>query len=398
MMLRRLAAAAALAAALLAAPAHAEDTGTIVVGLAVDPTPAGVAWSYAGAGATFDLGKGRTAHTITGLAAGTYTIAERSPDLNRPATLTGIACKDPSGGSKGTIANATAAIRLAAGETVACVFTHRALGPPATGTAAALANQFAPTLRLAAAEHYRPLAAQDYVAHATLKAGKPPRGTTLQSHPTLFTLPTSGSTYLDVRGAEPYLQAAQYRVLEQQLEAAHRPTVYWHLLRQQSTGRIAIEYWFLYLYNDFVDRHEADWEGVTVFVKDGAAIGVTYSQHQGRTWTAWPAAAPDDHPVVYVAAGSHANYPLPGRYRVKVCFTARVRRCTTTSRRDEALGEGATLAADAYDLHELGGTGYTGSWGSGNYVLGLGLTNDHVVDPRRRSEYSNPFAAIPPGV
>jgi hypothetical protein len=28
-------------------------------------------------------------------------------------------------------------------------------------------------------------------------------------------------------------------------------------------------------------------------------------------------------------------------------------------------------------------------------VLGLGLTKDRIVDPRRRSDYSNPFAAIP---
>lgn len=29
--------------------------------------------------------------------------------------------------------------------------------------------------------------------------------------------------------------------------------------------------------------------------------------------------------------------------------------------------------------------------------LGVGHTSDRVVDPRRRSEYSNPFASLPPG-
>jgi hypothetical protein len=231
-----------------------------------------------------------------------------------------------------------------------------------------------------------------------LKTGAPPRGTTTQSRPTLFTLPvTPSATYLDVRNAEPYLNALQYRTIEQQLEAARRPTVYWRLVRQSSTGRIALEYWFLYLYNDFLDRHEADWEGVTVFVDDGTPIGVSYSQHKGRVWSAWPGATPDDHPVVYVAAGSHANYPLPGQYRVSVCFTLSIHRCITPSRRDDARGDGAALAADAYDLHELGGTGSTSSWGSGNYVLRIGLTKDRIVDPRRRSDYSNPFAVVPPG-
>jgi hypothetical protein len=390
----RLAGAVALAAALLAVPARAGTQGTIVVQLVAEPAPAGLSWSYSGAGATFSLGLGVTRHTLGPLRDGSYTIAEASPG----STLTGITCTDPSGGSRGTIATRTATVRLSGGETVTCVFTHRALGPKPASAAVALAQQFAPTLRLSSAEHFRPVAAQDYLARSVLKVGAPPRGKTSQAHPTLFTLPvTPAATYLDVQNAEPYRSASQYRVLEQQLET-RRPTVYWRLVRQPSTGRIAIEYWFLYLYNDFLDRHEADWEGVTVFVENGTPLGVSYSQHKGRVWSAWPAATPDTHPVVYVAAGSHANYPLPGRYRVAVCFTLRIHRCITSPRRDDARGDGATLAADAYDLHELGGTGYTGSWGSGNYVLGYGLTKDRIVDPRRRSEYSNPFAAVPPGV
>jgi hypothetical protein len=184
--------------------------------------------------------------------------------------------------------------------------------------------------------------------------------------------------------------------MEQQIEQSRpRPTVYWRTVHQPGTGRIAIEYWFLYLYNDFYDRHEADWESVTVVLDNGAPLGVSYSQHQGRAWTAWPAALADDHPIVYVAAGSHANYPLPGSYRVKVCWTLSIRRCTTTRQRDNARGDGATLVPADLDLQPLGGTGYTGNWGSGSYLLGLRRTTDRVVDPRRRSDYSNPFAAVP---
>jgi hypothetical protein len=63
---------------------------------------------------------------------------------------------------------------------------------------------------------------------------------------------------------------------------------------------------------------------------------------------------------------------------------------------DDANGGGTTLPPSAYDLQDFGGLGYTGSWGSGNYVFGVGLTSDRISDPRRRSEYTNPFAAIPP--
>jgi hypothetical protein len=396
--MRTLVAVAALAlAALAVSSAGATDTGTLVVRLVTDPTPAGVTWTYAGAGSAFRLGTGATAQRTVSLAAGSYHLKE-TPTAGGPASLTALACADPTRDTHGSVAAATADVTLAAGETVTCTFTHRALGPRPAASAVALAAQFAPTLHLASTEHYLPIAMPDYVARTTLHAGAPPLGRIVQQHPTLFSLPVAaGASYLDVRGPQPYLHASQYRTIEQSLEQARRPTVYWRIAHQPSTGRLAIEYWFLYLYNDFVDRHEADWEGVTVVVDSGTPLGLSFSQHQGRKWAAWPAALTDDHPAVYVASGSHANYPLPGSYRVKVCWTLTIRRCTTSTSRDNARGDGATLTASDYDLQPLGGTGFTGSWGSGSYVLGIGLTRDRVVDPRRRSDYSNPFAAVPPG-
>jgi len=63
-----------------------------------------------------------------------------------------------------------------------------------------------------------------------------------------------------VRDAQPNVNPALYPGIEQQLESADpRPIVYWHLARQPATGRLALEYWFFYLYNDFTDKHEADY-------------------------------------------------------------------------------------------------------------------------------------------
>jgi hypothetical protein len=360
--------------------------------------PAGVTWTYTAAGTTFTLGDATDEQTVSDLAPGTYTIKETTVAA-QAATLTAVQCVDPSRGSRTSVAARSATVDLAAAETVVCTFTHRALGPRPGAAATALAQQFAPTIRLDSGEHYQPIALTDYLSLATLRTGTPPRGRTVQLHPTLFSLPTTlGASYLDIRTADPYLHASRYRTLEQRLQQTHpRPVVYWRIAHQPSTGRIGIEYWFLYLYNDFADRHEADWEHITVFVQNGAPLGIAYSQHQGTTWNAWPATLTNGHPLVYVAAGSHANYPLPGSYRVKVCFTLTVRRCTTSRERDNARGNGTALTPTSYDLQPLGGTGYTGSWGSGTYLLGVGLTKDRIVDPRRRSDYTNPFNAIPPG-
>ena len=391
-------AALSLGVAVAAAGAAPDAGGTIVVRLVTEPAPPGVDWSYSGVGQTFRLGTSGTSRTVSDLADGTYRLAEAGTAPGQPQTLTALTCSDPSGGTTVDRAAGTASIALSSGETVTCTFVHRALGPQTPAQTAQLAARYAPVLRLATGEHYRPVRLEDYLGKTLLRSGSPPRGTSSQSRPTLFSLPvTAATTYLDVRGAEPYLHASRYPAVEREIETARpRPTVYFHLARQPATGRVALEYWFLYLYNDFYDQHEADWEGVTVFLENDAPLGATYSQHQGRKWLAWSALPTSGrHPVAFVAKGSHAEYPRPGRYSVRVCWMLRTRRCAPSPKVDEASAAGSALVPSAYDLQAFGGTGYSGSWGSGNYVLGVGLTKDRIGDPRRRAEYTNPFAAIP---
>jgi hypothetical protein len=378
--------------------AGAADTGSIVIRLVTDPTPPGVSWSYSGVGQVFQLGASGSSKTVSGLADGTYRLVEAGATADQAPTLTSLTCTDPSGGTTVDVASATATIALSSGETIICTFTHRALGPRPAASAVQLARKYAPVVRLASGEHYQPLRLEDYLTKTVLRTGSPPHGTLTQAQPTLFSLPvTSTPTYLDVRGPEPNFQASKYPVIEQQLRLARpRPTVYFHLAYEPGQERVAIEYWLFYLYNDFYDQHEADWEGVTVVLENGAPLGAAYSQHQGRTWVAWSALAKSGlHPIVYVARGSHAEYSKAGHYSIRVCWTSRYgRHCSPTPRVDVADGSGSKLAPAAYDLQPFGGTGYTGSWGSGNYVLGVGLTKDRITDPRRRSEYTNPFAAV----
>ena len=376
----------------------AGGTGSIVVRLLTDPAPAGVAWSYSGAGPLFQLRASGSSKTISSLADGTYRLVEAGAASAQPGTLASLTCADPSGGTTVDTATATATIALTSGETVTCTFSHRALGPRPAAAAVQLAAKYAPVLRFTAGERYRPLRVEDYLTRTDLRDGSPPGGTLSNARPTLFSLPvTSTPTYLDIRGAQPSARATTYPSIEQQLEAARpRPNVYFHLAYQPASGRVAIEYWFLYLYNDFYDQHEADWEGVTVVLENDTPLGATYSQHQGRKWVAWSAlSTTGGHPIVYVARGSHAEYPKAGSYSIRVCWTLHGRHCAPSPRVDAATGSGPTLAPKAYDLQPFGGVGYTGSWGSGNYVLGIGLTQDRITDPRRRSEFTNPFAAVP---
>jgi hypothetical protein len=86
------------------------------------------------------------------------------------------------------------------------------------------------------------------------------------------------------------------------------------------TAGLVLQYWIYYLYNDWANRHESDWECVTVVLNRGESIprGAAYSAHFGGYWRDWPdvsrqtgAGVLDQegtHPVVYVARGSHAQY------------------------------------------------------------------------------------------
>jgi hypothetical protein len=99
------------------------------------------------------------------------------------------------------------------------------------------------------------------------------------------------------------------------------PTMYAHVATDPSyPGQLALQYWFFYLYNDFNDKHEGDWEMIQLDFNAASAeqalatspTEVGYSQHEGAESARWgsPKLALVDgtHPVVYPALGSHANY------------------------------------------------------------------------------------------
>ena len=102
------------------------------------------------------------------------------------------------------------------------------------------------------------------------------------------------------------------------------PTTYARV--RSESGRTALQYWFFYIYNDFNNKHEGDWEMIQLdFDAPDAAAAlavrpaeVGYSQHDGAERAAWGDAKLEKiggtHPVVYPAEGSHANYYAPALY------------------------------------------------------------------------------------
>jgi hypothetical protein len=132
--------------------------------------------------------------------------------------------------------------------------------------------------------------------------------------------------HLDFPG-NPLAPACDYERWSRRALAAREPTTFARVVgERERPGRLALQYWLFYPYNDFNNKHEGDWEMIQlVFEAADAAQAlerepthVGYSQHEGAERAAW-----DDpklervggtRPVVYAASGSHANYFEPGLF------------------------------------------------------------------------------------
>lgn len=102
--------------------------------------------------------------------------------------------------------------------------------------------------------------------------------------------------------------------------AGRSPVVYAHVATQADRpGQLALQFWTYWYYNDWNNKHEGDWEGISIlFDADSAEaalestpVEVGYAQHEGgerATWDADKLSREGDRPVIYSSAGSHASY------------------------------------------------------------------------------------------
>lgn len=98
---------------------------------------------------------------------------------------------------------------------------------------------------------------------------------------------------------------------------------YGRVWRAPDGSRIVLQYFFFYAFNDWrsqggINFHEADWEGAMISLrKNGDALEpdrVAVFQHHAREVREWSRAKRlGEHPLLYVAAGSHATYLERGR-------------------------------------------------------------------------------------
>ncbi len=195
------------------------------------------------------------------------------------------------------------------------------------GDEQALAARYAPVVRLVEqqeecgpGEPYEPMDLNALFGQPTVALRGPWNPTDLvKIGPTAKDLVGRYEYHLDFPGSalEP---GCDYERWARLITKGHEPTVYAHVATDPaSPGKLALQYWFFYAFNDFNNLHEGDWEMIQLnfAARDAKSALATrptevgYSSHEGAEHAAWG----DDklelvggtHPVVYPAAGSHAN-------------------------------------------------------------------------------------------
>ncbi len=192
----------------------------------------------------------------------------------------------------------------------------------------ALAERYAPVVRLVAqaqecgyGESYTPIDLEVLFAEPTVALRGPWGLDLVKIAPAAADLSAERFEYhLDFPG-NPLQPGCGYERWGQRVTKGTPPTVYAHVAAEPGRpGKLSLQYWFYYVFNDWNNTHEGDWEMIQLVfnaVDAKAALGrrpaiVGYSQHEGAEQADWG----DDklelvggtHPVVYPAAGSHANF------------------------------------------------------------------------------------------
>jgi hypothetical protein len=206
-------------------------------------------------------------------------------------------------------------------------FAGRAAAAP--GPETVLAQRYSPVVRLVTdvygCEHGNPYLPLDvntlFGNEEVVLRGPWDRVNVVKIAPTTADLASGLVDYhLDFPG-DPLRPGCSYADWSRRLNATSRPTVYAHVATDPAhPGKLALQYWFFYVFNDFNNLHEGDWEMVQLNFDAATAADaletrpteVGYSQHEGGERADWKDPKLEKlggmHPVVYPAAGSHANF------------------------------------------------------------------------------------------
>jgi hypothetical protein len=209
---------------------------------------------------------------------------------------------------------------------------------------ASLAERFAPVLRLVPGENYFPVAVEFGIENSELKRSVGGDYYSVETSPTAqsissFRDPESQHFLDNVHGG---IDDDGIKDQFKSVEDDTQPTVYARVT--PADPYTIVQYWFYYVFNDGnLNSHEGDWEMIQIQLYNEDPVSTGYSQHFWGQSAEWDEVLvrDDEHPVVYVAKGSHANYYRSYQGVLGI-------------QSDVVSGSGEALTPDDYDLVVLG--------------------------------------------
>lgn len=191
----------------------------------------------------------------------------------------------------------------------------------------ALAAKFAPALRLVQqqeecgpGEPYQPTDVDVLFDESTVALRGPWNALDLvKIGPSASDLADLYEYHLDFPG-NPLKPGCDYERWARRITTGSTPTVYAHVATEAARpGKLALQYWIFYPFNDFNNLHEGDWEMIQLVFDardagealERSPVRIGYSSHEGAEGSDWDDTklerVDETHPVVYVSEGSHAN-------------------------------------------------------------------------------------------
>ncbi len=174
--------------------------------------------------------------------------------------------------------------------------------------------------------------------------------------------------YLDLPG-DPLSPGCDYETWFRSTSGDRPASVYARVASDPDhPEQLALQYWFFWVYNDWNDRHEGDWEMVQLLFdattpEQALSIEpsrVAFAQHEGSETSAWAdpkLARVDDHLVVYPGQGSHAAYFTQAQWFGK--SAAAGFGCDDTTAEGRLIEPGIVML----DASQADWVGFTGRWG-----------------------------------
>lgn len=222
-----------------------------------------------------------------------------------------------------------------------------------------LAQKYAPIFYFEEDEEVFPVNVEYFILNSNLNISEEDGTRLIDAHPS----PEELGNYTDVE-KNYYLDNRKGTIYDNGIvedykknEASLGYTVYFHVFKNE--GKTFIQYWLFYVFNKGVlNTHEGDWEMAQIILdENNKPYKAVYSQHVGGQAAAWKYVEKEgNHPKVYVARGSHANY---FRYYQGLMGFAR----------DIVGKDGKILKPEEYNLISLGEKGrgnwldFAGRWG-----------------------------------